>query len=171
MEPPQPFNTSIEMNNEKPKKLEITDQEKERFFKSVLSDKPYEETVSLFDDKLKVTFRSLTVQENTDVVNQIIRDKESGIAVDNDTYYVTISVYRLALSMVSVDGNPFSSVTKEGFSPSFEKDTYVLARAKPILSWGTPKLSVFLDAFQTFENKAIKLASEVQNQNFWKAST
>lgn len=152
-------------------KVLITDEDKENFFKSILADKCYEETVPLFDNQLKVRFRSMTVQENTDVVNQVEQDKKKGVASDTDAYFITISCYRLGLSILSVDDNPFSSITKDNFSPSYEGDSYILARSKMLLGWSTSKLSAFLDAFQTFETKLVKLTSEVQTTNFWKAST
>jgi hypothetical protein len=164
------INTSIEMNNETVKKVNISAEDKERFFKSILSDTPYEETVLLFDGQLKLKFKVMTVQENTDVVNQIVADKKNGIADDTDAYLITISTYRLALSLSSVDDRIFSSITKENFSPSFENDSYVLARAKMMTSWTTAKLSAYLDAFQSFEAKTLKLTNEVQSKNFWKAS-
>lgn len=163
-------NSSIDMRTEDVKNVTISDEDKERFFKSVLADRPYEEVTYLFDGQMKLRFRSLTVQENTDVVNQIVADKKNGVAADNDAYFITIATYRLGLSLTAIDDNVFSSVTKDNFSAMTEKDTYILARARPILSWATPKLSMILDAFQLFEKKLVKLTGEVQTPNFWKAS-
>ncbi len=158
------------MTTEDIKAVKITDDDKDRFFKSVLADRPYEEVNYLFDGQMKVRFKALTVQENTDVVNQIVEDKKNGVAADNDAYFITIATYRLGLSLHSIDDNTFSSVTKDNFSPMTEKDTYVLSRARPVLSWSTPKLSIMLDAFQLFEKKLVVLTREVQTPNFWKAS-
>jgi hypothetical protein len=165
------INASVEMSSELPKTVDVSAEDKERFYKSILSDIPYDEVIFLFGDQLKVRFKALTVQENTDVVNQIIADKKNGISGEHDAYFITIATYRLGLSLVSVDEQPFSSVTKDNFSPSTENDTYVLSRSKLMRSWATPKLSAFLDAFQKFEAKLIKLTNEVQNPSFWKAST
>jgi hypothetical protein len=163
-------NTSIEMGRESIKNVTISQEDKERFFKSIMSDTPYEETISLFDNQFKIKLRSMTVEENSDVVNQIVADRKNEIAQDNDAYFITISTYRLALSLLSVNGIDFSSITKENFSPTTEKETYILARAAVMTRWTTTKLSVFLDAFQAFEAKVLKLSSEVQSPNFWKAS-
>jgi hypothetical protein len=165
------INPSIEMSRETEKTVEITLEDKERFFKSILADRPYEEVVSLFDGQLKVRLRSMTVQENSDVVNQIVADRKNGVAAENDAYLITISTYRLALSLVSIDDQPYSTITKDNFQALAEKDTYVLARARPMSAWGTSKLAIFLDAFKAFEYKTIRLTSEVQTPNFWKAST
>lgn len=163
-------NTSIEMGRESLKNVSISEEDKERFFKSILSDTPYEETISLFDNQIKIKIRSMTVEENSDVVNQIVKDRENGVAQDSDAYFITISTYRLGLSLAGVNGLEYSSITKENFTPNTEKDTYILARASLMTRWTTPKLSVFLDAFQAFEAKVLKLSSEVQSPNFWKAS-
>lgn len=164
------INTSIEMNTETTKNIEISDADKERYLKSVLSDTAYTEDISLFDNQLSLKFKALTVQENTDVVNQIVLDRANGVAADNDAYFITISTYRLMLSLMSVDGKPFSAVTKEKFASADDKATYVTARTKETLNWPTLKLSAYLDAFQLFESKILKLSREVHTSNFWKAS-
>ena len=164
------FNVSIETNTDVNKVPEISETDKELFFKSILADKPYQESFSLFDGQLSLTFRAMTVQENTDVVNQIVADRKLGTASDTDAYFVTISTYRLAMCLVSIGTEPFSTITKENFKKTDEADSYVLARARPIAEWSTSKLSIYLDAFSRFEAKLVKLSSEVQNQNFWRAS-
>jgi hypothetical protein len=164
------FNPSIDMSTEKPARIDITEQDKENFLKSVLSDRSYEEAIPLFDGQLKVRFRSLTVQENTDVVNQIVADKKAGVAMDNDAYFITIATYRLGLALVSVDEKVYSDINKDTYLTVGDNDSYIVARAKSFKSWPTYKLSLFLDAFQKFEAKIIKLTNEVQTVNFWKAS-
>ena len=164
------INQSIEMNTETVKTVDISETDKERFLKSILSDTVYTEDISLFDGQLTLKFKALTVQENTDVVNQIVLDRSSGVAADNDAYFITISTYRLALSLLAAGDKQFSTITKEKFTPADNKTTYVTARAKETLDWPTLKLSAYLDAFQLFEAKILKLSREVQTPNFWKAS-
>ena len=164
------INPSIDMNTLQTKELVISDQDKENFFKSILADKPYEEEVTLFDGQLTLKFKAMTVQENTDVVNQITLDRRNNTASDTDAYFVTIATYRLALSLATIDGLLYSNITREGFSSPNEGESYVLAKAKPMTQWSTPKLSICLDAFSRFESKLVKLSSEVQTRNFWKAS-
>jgi hypothetical protein len=104
------------------------------------------------------------------VVNQITEDKKNGIASDTDAYFITIASYRLALCLQELEGQPFSTITKDKYASSTGTDNYLLARQKPMTSWSTAKLSAFLDAFQVFERKLVQLTSEVQTPNFWKAS-
>jgi hypothetical protein len=164
------FNSSIESNADVAKAPNISSEDKENFFKSILADKPYQETCSLFDGQLSLVFRAMTVQENTDIVNQIVEDRKNGTASDTDAYFITISTYRLAMCLVSVDSVPYSTVTKENSAKLNDGESYVLARARPMSHWSTSKLSIYLDAFRNFESKLVKLSSEVQNPNFWKAS-
>jgi hypothetical protein len=165
------FNPSVEMTPANSLNVTITEEDKERYFKSILSDEPYEETIKLFDGQLTLKFKVLTVQENNDVVAQIETDKVEGRASNSDAYFITVSSYRLGLSLVSIDNKPYSSITKANFTPAKETDSYVAARARLMLEWPTPRLSAYLDAFQLFEAKIIQLTKEVQTSNFWKAST
>ena len=71
---------------------------------------------------------------------------------------------------LAIDDQEYSTISKDKFQAFTENDTYILARSRPMQEWGTAKLSVFLDAFQIFETKVVKLTSEVQSKNFWKAS-
>lgn len=161
---------SIEMNTDTVKKVELTQVEKENFFKSIMADRPYEETVELFDGQFKIRFRSMTVKENGDIVNQIVADKKNDIAQDNDSYFITISTYRLAVGLLTINNENYSEITADNFIAANEKDTYILARSKPMQSWPTAKLAFFLDAFRKFEAKVVKLSEEVFTSNFWKAS-
>jgi hypothetical protein len=163
------INPSLEMNRDS-KVITVTQEDKERFFKSILSDQPYIEELSLFDGQYKIKLKSLSVQENTDVVNQIVADKERGVAADNDAYFITISTYRLSQSLISINGETYSDISREKFSSEDKDETYVLARAKAMTQWSTAKLSLFLDAFSVFESRLLKLTNEVQTVNFWKAS-
>lgn len=160
----------LERAPEASKPPELTDADKEKFFKSVLTDTYFEDTVSLFDDRLTITLRTMSVEENNDIVTQIAKDKEHGLAENSDAYFITISSYRLGLCLLKVDDKEYSDITKKTFKLEEPGVTYVRARALKIREWPTFKLSAFLDAFNKFEAKVVKLTNAVQQQNFWKAS-
>lgn len=160
----------LERAPEAPKPPELTDQEKEDFFKAVLTDTPYTRTVPLFDGKMNITLRTMSVEENNDIVEQIANDRKNGIAENSDAYFITISTYRLALCLIDIDGVEFSPIKKETFKETKTGETYVRARSLKVREWPTFKLSAFLDAFNQFEAKVVKLTNGVQQQNFWKAS-
>ena len=168
--PAPPFSASIELNQNRINVVELSDADKEMFYKSVLADKPFEEVFPLFDGQYEVRFKAMTVEENSAVVNQIALDRKAKIAADDDSYMVTIASYRLAIGLQEINGKPFSQITKATYTPVDDTDSFVAARARAMQKWATCKLSVFLDAFQAFEGKVIKLSNEVQTRNFWKAS-
>lgn len=159
-----------ERSAEAVKTPEIADEDKEKFLKAVLTDLPFQETVDLFDGQLKVTFRTMSVEENNDIVNQIAKDKEHGIAENSDAYFITISTYRLALCLLSIDDKDYSDIVKASFKSEDPAVTYIRSRSLKVREWPTFKLSAFLDAFNKFEAKVVKLTNAVQQQNFWKAS-
>ena len=160
----------LERAAEAPKGVELTEEEKEKFFKSVLTDTPYEDTVNLFDERLTITLRTMSVEENNDIVEQIAKDKEFGNAENSDAYFITISTYRLALCLLKVDDKEYSNISKKTFKAEDPGTTYIRARALKMREWPTFKLSAFLDAFNKFESRVVKLTNAVQQQNFWKAS-
>jgi hypothetical protein len=159
-----------ERASEAVKTPEIADEDKEKFLKAVLTDQPFQETVDLFDGQLKVTFRTMSVEENNDIVNQIAKDKEHGIAENTDAYFITISTYRLALCLLTIDDKDYSDIVKNSFKSEDAAITYIRSRSLKVREWPTFKLSAFLDAFNKFEAKVVKLTNAVQQQNFWKAS-
>jgi hypothetical protein len=160
----------MEMNLDRRKAINVTELDKENFLKSVLTDRPFEEEVSLMNGALLLKLRAMTVQENADVSAQVKLDRKASIAEETDSYYITLSTYRLALCLVSINGEQFSDITKASYKPKNETETYVAARARLCLTWHTAKLAAYLDAFGSFDAKLIKLSSEVQSPNFWTAS-
>jgi hypothetical protein len=169
--PETPIVASVDLDTTRKPKINITDENKENFFKCVLSDTPYEETFELFDGQFKVKFRALTVEQNSDVVAQIMADRRNKVATDTDDYSIAVASYRLGLSLVSINDKEYSMITKDKYIDIDETgNTYVKVRSNPLRQYATYKLSLLLDAFQNFESKLIKLTTEVQTPNFWKAS-
>lgn len=149
--------------------IKITDEEKEQFFKSFLSDKPFEETVSLFGGKQTLKFRYLTLQQNDDILKQINKDKDNGVADNTDAYFIRLSCYRFLLALVEVDKEPFLPDINED-TDTDEKITYVGLRADAVKDWSAYKVSAYLDVFNLFEKKVLELAKQVLDENFWKAA-
>lgn len=151
-----------------PKKSVITEQEKEEFFKAFLADRPYQEKIPLFGGKTTLVVRTLTNKENNDILKQIAMDVEKNKGRNDDSYFMTIMTYRLALATVEVDGKPLPySNEKEDFGAGI---SYVSINAKVFESWPIFKLSALQDAFRKFENKVLELTTEIQNPNFWNAA-
>ena len=148
----------------------ISEKDKENFFKSVIGDIPFKETISFFGGRMTMTLQTMTVSQNSDIVQQINNDKDQGLAENNDAYFITIAMYRLAVCLVDIDEKQFSDIDKATFKESTEGVTYIRARSELMREWPTFKLSAMLDAFNEFESKVVKLTKEVKTENFWTAS-
>jgi hypothetical protein len=156
--------------DDKPVEIPITPKDKESFLKSVLIDAPYEETVSLFDGKLNLTFRALTIDQHEDHLNQVKLDEKAGVSSNDDAYFTKFLGYRMAMSLIKVDGKDWQpEINKEDFKIT-ETQTYVGARAAIFEKWPAFKLSSYIEVFNQFEKKIVKLAQEIQTPGFWKAS-
>jgi len=158
------FNTSPEMSREPVYNVELAQADKEKFLKLILIDQPYSEVISFMDDQLRINFRAMSNQENTDVVNQIVQDNKDGLAADNDSYLVTVQAYRLFMCLVDVNGKPVEKTE----DPS--KAGYIRRQTAELLAWPTAKLAIYIEAFLLFEAKVMKLMTSVQQKDFWKAS-
>ncbi len=157
--------------SEKPATAKITDEEKEQFFKSFLADKPYEAEDQLFGGKIKVAFRTLTVEEANDVLDQLRLDQKNDDIKNDTSYVMALTNYRLALSLRSFDGAEFEpEITKEKFKSEQDHITYVRARAANIQKWSVFKLSALAHAFQSFEMKIEELTKAIDDPGFWKAA-
>ncbi len=144
--------------------IKLTDQEKENFLKALLSDTPYSETVP---GKFSLKVKTLTVNENADVINQITLDQENDRAKSNDAYFVRINAYRLALSLIEINGIPFLPlVTKESFPTTADGRSYISQRAETVLAWQEFKLGLAIDLFREFERKVQALMQAVQDPSF-----
>jgi hypothetical protein len=156
----------------KPKKeFTITEEDKVDFFKCFLADKPYEETVYLFGSKFKVKFRTLTTKQTKDVFNQLRQSQLNDELTNDANYMVTSTAFRLALSLVELNGDPFNpDISEEDYAPASKSDSYVRAKSAIFETWPIFKLSAILDAFKAFEHKVVELTDAVQTENFWKAA-
>jgi hypothetical protein len=162
---------TIEVNTEpktdKPE-VKITDSDKERFFKSFLSDEPFEDDYDLFNGKVPIVFRTLSLDENDIVFKQISFDQAKGIAKSDDSYILKIVEYRLAGCLVSVNEQPFcEDITPESHPPDAEAGTtYLTERLKVMQKWQTQKLGAMTKRFNEFEAKVQKLTDESFSENF-----
>lgn len=148
-----------------------TDIDKEDFIKSVLSDQPFTSEYKLFNEQFNIKLRSLTVEESTEVFTQLKKDQTAGRIGSDATYLLSLTNYRLCLSLLSINNIPFQpELTKERYTPEGDTDSYIRARAKPFLSWPVFKLSAVGEVFREFEDKLVDLSKEIQNKNFWIAA-
>ena len=153
--------------------IKITEAEKEEFFKCFLADKPYQEELELFGGKFKVKFKTLTINENEQVVAQVQLDQKNGEARNDDMYFITISTYRLAIALTDINGAAFQpEIDKRAVAlqaSDNENITLVKARSAIFKNWPAYKLTAIVEAFSKFEKKVIKLTKETLDANFWTA--
>lgn len=150
--------------------IKVTDKEKEEFFKAMLADKPFTQTIKLLDGKLSAKFKTLTITEQGDIHRQIALDQDLGIAKNDNQYFTKISQYRLGLSLLELNGVAFGTDVTPETIPANDKTTYVAERAKLFDSWQVPKLAGVLGAFREFDNKVLHMTNMMEDPNFWKAA-
>jgi len=170
-EPAPPHMNPLE--RETRNKPKVTEQDKENFFKAFLSEKPYEEDVALFGGKYNVRFTTMSVAQNNEIFNQILLDQKKGLAANHDSYLIRVTLYRLGLSIVTLNGEPFApEITKEKVKLEDKDDnlTYIFLKANVFDKWPVFKLSGILEAFRIFEQRHQLLTQEADNPDFWKAA-
>lgn len=155
---------------EAPVKVEISDKDKEEFFKAFLADGPYKETVTVFDGKLSLTFTTLTVEENNDIFNQIILDQEKGLAKNHDSYFIKMALYRLGVSLVEINHQVFAKGYTKIECGVHDGQSYVKGRSELFDKWPVYKLSVVMEAFKRFDTKVQQLSIATLDPTFWKAA-
>jgi hypothetical protein len=151
---------------------EITDKQKEAFFKAFLADQPYEEEFTLLGGNYRVTLKALSMKENNDLLTQIAYDRDKGrITGVNDYYFARVAHYRLALSLVKVNDKPFGDDLNDKTSPPDREEgiTYVARRADLFASWQMVKMAALQTALKDFDQRVLALVDAIANPDFWKA--
>ena len=145
------------------KEPSITDQDKEDFLKSVLGDQPFTKEIKLYGGSFKMVLKTLSVSENQEIFNQITTDRNKGLADSTDSYFVTLSLYRLALSLISIDDKTFTFEVGED-------ETKLEAGKKYFDKWNGHKLGAIIEAYNGFQDTVAYLATKASDQSFWKAA-
>lgn len=150
------------------KKVKVTDAEKDAFFKAFLADKPYQEKMPLFDGKLVAHFKTLDLNENDVVFQQIDFDQAKGIAKSDDSYLIKIVQYRLAGCLLALNDNPFcEDITMESHPADKDKGiTYLKERLTVMQKWPVFKLGAITEAFNAFESKVQQLTKDAFTETF-----
>lgn len=150
---------------------EVTEEEKTAFFKAFLADKPFTATDSMLDGAFTVEFQSLSVQQSTDIFDQLRRDQQKQLITNDSTYMMALTNYRLAQAIVSIGDKPFQpEFSADKYKPVDDSDSYIKAKAAILKTWSIFKLSAIAEAFKGFEDKILFLTKEIQSENFWKAA-
>ena len=143
---------------------EVTEEEKEAFFKAFLSDSPYIKSFPLFEGKSSVTFKTLNLDENNAIFQQIRNDQTTGVAKNDDGYFIQVASYRMVASLLKLDDKPF--FPELSITGSYEKGSYITARLKEIAKWNVFKLGAVTNSFGKFEDKVRVLTEKALDGNF-----
>ncbi len=153
-------------------KVELTEHDKEHYFKCFIGNSTYTEEYTLFDGQFKVRFKVLSQQETEDIFYQVGLDTEHGLAQTSAFYFAKLTNYRLASSIQDINGIAFQpDLTKakvvEEKATGF---TYIKKRSELFESWPSFKLAALLDVLNQFEAKIEELTKAITKKGFWKAN-
>ena len=154
------------------KKIELTEEDKIQFVYSIMHRMPFKKTYGLFDNKIKVTFRSKTVEDTEIILDQLRSedDLKTFVNINHMQYYANI--YELILLLDNIEGPATSPIQK--IKPSF--DTYRKA-GKSLREYmevvcrdyiGTEILfRLISEHFHTFQDTYNALVDEALKENFY----
>lgn len=153
--------------------VEVTEAQKEQFFKAFLADRLYEEEFNLLGGNFRVRLKAFSMRENADLLTQIAYDRDKGkIEGVNDYYFARVAHYRLGLALVSINDVPFCPELTPDKVP-FDKakgESYVSKRADTFSDWPMVKMAALQAALQTFDQRILVLVDAVAKSDFWKAA-
>lgn len=157
--------------------IEVTDAEKEVFFKCVLSGDRYRETVSLFNGNLNVTFRSRSSLESEAVDAFLRRRVANGLIETQSSYSDGLRCCLLAACVEEVNGEKFPTLTEAGGGESDGMFYHETKEGLDSPKWlwlydkwrDKPELisAAIIDSFFDFEAKYWLMISNSKNSNFW----
>lgn len=151
-------------------KSKITAEEKEAYYKAFKADRPYISTENIFDG-FELEFKSLSSAESDSIYHQLRKDQDSGEINNDASYLLYLTNYRLAVSLVKVDKEPYlPDIKVDTYKPVDDKDSFLKARITPIRNWPIFKLAAVLEVFKSFEDKLFELTRAVHDRSFWKAA-
>ncbi len=155
--------------------------DKMKFMATMLGARHFQKTYSLFDGKLRVTFRTLTANEERECSRQAWNDDAidgPGGAPGSEAAMAARSVrltnYEFAGSLVSME---VEGDVEKNFSP-FQQDANVAAGILPIrlsheelLKMPIPVLMAIQREYHRFRHLTLTLTAQAATPGFWKAAT
>ena len=133
--------------------IEITDNDLDNYFAAIVDDTPYTEVLNLLNGRLKVRYRSRTVEETSEIIKKISKDNPE----TNADLEATLGKYYLLFSLVSIE-------SKKGMA-TFDTGTFE-QRLKRIDELHAPKYMVLMQGMYNFDTKLEKLRLEASKPNF-----
>jgi len=156
--------------------VKVTDSEKAAYLRATLHDIPVELTIRVAG-AIDVKIRARTALEHQLVFEATERDIAEGIVqFDRINYHNQTQKYGALFMLREIGGKPFNSYSANTNGAPLTKEFIdqqvgVMRNLKANLidNMSQPRLGLLLDALRLFEAKMAIMASEVVNENFWKA--
>jgi len=159
--------------------IEITDEDKANWLRSVLGDVPFIKAYSLFGGKIIATFRARTVEESGIIQDQIQLDMNNGkFPKGSQEYYLLAVNNRLrrlncAVSFINVTGgNKFfplltSAEGQKLFLSSPTETSAESALQVKFKGWSSPLFDALYKTSCMFDILCLRLAEASNSENFW----
>jgi hypothetical protein len=155
--------------------IEITEEEKRIYLKSLLSDELTRFPISLYEGKIVYSLRTRSMFEQRrilDVINdRIMGDtpKDPSLSKNMPGQFDMLQRYSALVMVERINGVMFSDLTLTP-GPSLDEHYEILeaASVKRLSKMNTVCWTSILNAMRRFESKCVKLAENAVNEDFWK---
>jgi hypothetical protein len=145
-------------------KIEVTADDKQRFYDSVGERRPYHEVMKIIPGKLEVEFRCRTRKEVKMIENQLATDLAEGF-IKSERSYATMKInYNLMIQIVKVNNVLQSNPSSKAADPKFSLRTAIDSHLINTL----PEWTMFMlaGALTQFDLRCDQIAKECLDRNF-----
>lgn len=151
-------------------KVEVTDSDKNLYFKSLLTDTKLELTIELeVGTGLPLTFRALNNYDLEIVFLTLKQCSEEGNVTGTSQYATRVQQCAVALQLVKYNGVKVKGVVLDYDAPmSTSVDNLRAHIEKELPNWSWPKWQAVITGLKIFETKVSICNENVRNGNFWK---
>ena len=106
-------------------KIEVTDDDRQRFYDSIAERKPFSEKMVIIEGKLEVQFRCKTRREVDQVERQLLADLSDG-HIRSERAYATAKInYNLMMQIVAINGVVATHPSAYAADPKFSLRTFL----------------------------------------------
>jgi hypothetical protein len=150
--------------------VEVSDQDKSLYFKSLLNDAPLELDIKMdVQDGITLTFKSLTNNDFEIVFAALSRLSDENKIPGTSQYATKVQQCAVALQLVKYNNNVQGNVKLDSSaSVQSQVDTLLNYVDGVIANWSWPKWQLVVTALRVFETKLAICNENIRNGNFWK---
>lgn len=161
--------------------VEVTEEDKANWLRSILGGGEFQKTFTLYGGKLKVTFRSRTMDDNNLVAEQLSLDSKSNKFL-SDVPMISASLHQgrarrlsMACSFVGLSSSTFLAPTlnsenaKKIYGEKLSSNQNVTAAAHDVLfgKWPETLYSAVFSQYLKFESVCHRLMESSVSSDFW----